>query len=62
MIGLDGGFLSCVFVCRERAGWQANRRVALPVMSEALDLPDGGGWMASNYKVQEKCARAPLGE
>lgn len=51
-------FFVLLFGGRGWAGW----RVALPVMSEALDLPDGGGWMASKYKVQEKCARSPSGK
>lgn len=50
-----------LFGGRGRAGWLIGACMALAVMSEALDLPDGGGWMASNYKVQEKCAWVPSG-
>lgn len=51
MIGLDAGFLSGAFVW----GWECCR--AASVMSEAFAMcGGGGGWMASEYKVREKCA------
>lgn len=53
MIGLDGGFLSCAFVWREKVG---GRVCGFSYDEWSNDLPDGGGWKASNYKVQEKCA------
>lgn len=51
MIGLDAGFLSAAFV---GVGGGA-------VMSEDTALRGGGGWMASAYKVQEKCAHGAVG-
>lgn len=47
MIGLDTGSMS---------GWGGSG-LCLSVMSEATaPRGGGGGWMASEYKVQEKCA------
>lgn len=52
MIGLSASFLSGAGVCAE-----------LAVMSEAAaPCGGGGGWMASDYKVQEKCARRAIRE
>lgn len=47
VIGLDAFHLSGALL-----GWGGR---AVPLMSEATALCGGGGWMASEHKVQEKC-------
>lgn len=57
MIGLDGGFLSCAFVWRERAGG----RVASPVMSEAPTCPMvEDGWLQTT-RSKRNVPAAPSG-